>query len=296
VCCRVQDADEAVAFTINVGENLKAMVADLDASAQALDLTNPEWQTSFKMGMVAAFTRRECLGAIYNIRAILVSAYCLTRNLPVDPSYERYTCGAYSLRLRRHLIGRRNGTRDPDTALKMNGFEGCQYVMGSSSGAGVHDWFGFHLSGTSTTEEPIFIDPWWIQRWDIEEVKDNYGFRMQAARTNLVVALLLSQLYLCWRFVKLCFYRTDVIVTGLTWAEVRVILMELAKRWGWEAAMALGNLSAWALQTPTDRDPQLFDDRLDYARFSETNLFDQYRGALPQKPPGPALTVVRWPT
>lgn len=296
VLCRFKDGEEAVVFSINVKENMAEMVAALDANASVLDLTNHEWQTYSLTGMFGILlARRECRGTIYNAREWIVTKYCERKGIPVPDEFRKYVCGAYSKRLRRYLIGRRNGTASPETALKMNGFEGCQYVLDP-----IHDWFGFHLSGTTPVQEPIFIDPWWTQEWNIDEIKDNYGFKMQSARFTAVLTLLLAELVLLGRFlwwmVRAGWKGFGLIYPlELSLADVYVILMELAKKWGWHLANILQNLATWYLQTPSNQDSQLFDDDLNYARFSELGLFESFKDSLLQTVPAPQQKIENWP-
>jgi hypothetical protein len=244
--------------------------------------------------------RRECRGALYNIRAEFVRAYSSYKGLPEPPFYTRYVCGQYSKRLRDYLIGRRNGTAKPETALAMNGFEGCQYVI-----EGAHDWFGFHLSGTSVEEEPIFIDPWWTQEWNIAEIKDNYGFKMQAARTTAVSALLAAE------FVLLCYFIRWFIKEAIVWwrarggtmlvfeldlSALRALLMESVQRWIWNSMIVTGGLTTWYLEAPPNSDTALFDSEYNYSHYTELELFTRYRDDLLRTSPAPAQTVESWPT
>ena len=295
VCCRIQGAEECVAFRINVRENMAEMVADLDANSEALDLTNKEWQKYSLTGTLGMFlARRECRGFLYNARKDIVDVYCALKGIPVPEEYEHYVCGAYSLRLARYMVRRRNGTANPKTALKMNGIEACQYRH-----SGLHDWFGFHLSGTKPDKEPIFIDPWWTQEWNIEEVKDNYGFKMQAARLTAVLTLLVTYAILLGYFM-VWFIRAGLAGVGkifpleLSLAEIRMILNELLKRWGWQMAIILNDLANWILQSPRG-DPTLFDDDLNYARYTGIDLFTNYRDDLLQITPVPGQKVETWP-
>ncbi len=296
VYCRFQGAEEGVVFRIDVRENLAYMVADLDANNEAVDLTNKEWQTYSLTGTLGMFlARRECRGFLYNTRWDIMKAYCSVKGIPVPDAYEHYVCGQYSLRLARYLVHRRNGTVNPETALKMNGVEGCQFKY-----TPIHDWFGFHLSGTKPDQEPIFIDPWWTQEWNIQEVKDNYGFKMQTARLTAVLTLLATYVVLLGRFMVWFFQAGragvgEIFPLELSAAEIRAILWDLARRWGWHLANILQNLTSWYLQTPQADDPTLFDDDLNYARYSGLELFVSYKDNLLQATPVPDQSVEAWP-
>lgn len=299
VYCRLPGADEGVTFRININENMARMVRDLDAHAHSaeLDLTNREWQSYSGMGTAGMLlARRECRGVVYNARELVVSTYCAQQNIPVDPRFRQYVCGAYSHRLRRYLIGRRNGAKDPYTALTMNGFEGCQYVVPT-----LHDWFGFHLSGTATTDEPLFIDPWWTQEWKIEEVKDNFGFKMQAALFSAVLTLLVAQLVLLaclvWWLIGAAWAGFGIVhPLKLGLPQIRIILYDLVvKKWYWQLGFIMGNLGTWYLQTPCCDDTELFDDQFNYARYSELALFEGYRNDLLRASPPERLSLAPWP-
>ena len=303
---RLKDADEAVSFTVNVRENMRDMVADLDANADALDLTNHEWQRYHLTGLLGRLlVRNECRGFLYNARELIVQAESGVTGLPVSSSFTRYTCAAYSKRLAEHLVGRRNGRRDPETALRMNGFEGCQYalmlparlVFGADQDQGVHDWFGFHLSGGNLVEDPIFIDPWWRQEWNVEECSDDYGFNVQAGKIMAVLALLTAKVMLVGKLLH-WIIKAAQLGEGLIHIPSAELVMAAAKgiavRWGWALAYLTSNIATWHLQTVNKTGQQL-DEDFNYARYLELDLFTRYKDDLLKNSPLPAPRVVKWP-
>ena len=195
----------------------------------------------------------------------------------------------------------------------MNGIEGCQYIL-----EGIHDWFGFHLSGSGPGDDPLFIDPWWTQDWNLAEMKTNYGFKKQAALIVAVFTLLACEVF--------------VVLYFLVWA-VRVAITQ-ARPVGWQVmrdglvkvlpamsvdlpplisfpglmevkafldtsiaariAAAAEVAATWACLKPCNYNAQLLDDSFNYAFFHEVGLFEAYAKELRQGTCRP-LTTEPWP-
>lgn len=192
VKCRCAGLDEAVSFTVDVGENGRQLASALEAAVHGLDMTNPEFDSYWSSpSLVSLLTVAEARGPLYNMRTcaydIAVWAGLMTPAPEGDRAYWiRYNCGQYSARIVTWLMERRH-LGAAATALRMNGIEFCQYVC-----PGIHDWAGIHLSGAGVNDDPAFIDPWWWQEWNSHAT--GAGWYTMAARGVLVHALLLAEL------------------------------------------------------------------------------------------------------
>ena len=299
VFCRFAKGDEAVAFHINVRQNILEMVNDIDAHASQLELTNPEYQSYTALGTLdLALARRECRGWIYDLREIVRKAVYDARGLPHPPDLEKYVCGELSHRLRYFVIGRRHGTTDPQTALHMNGIEACQYIWPPW-----HDWFGFHLSGAKPSHDPIFLDPWWRQEWTLEEMLTNHGFKKQAALLLAVPTLIAAETivigFAICKSISLAIRAAGFGAPLPTLAEVMVIIgKEMPGRITAVATLAATltvGFANWCIETPTNGDVACFDDDFNYAKYDELSLFENYCGQLRHSPAQP-LVVQPWPS
>lgn len=314
VLCRMTAGDEAVAFHIDVRQNLAEMIDDIDANSGKLELTNPDWQSN---GIASKcdylLARRELRGPVYNIHEFIRRKWFDKYHLPHPPDLDKYTCGSMSLRLCNHVVARRNGSLDPHTALRMNGIEACQYVL-----EGWHDWFGFHLSGSGQGDDPIFIDPWWTQEWRLADVKDDYGFTKQAALIAAVFTLVICEsivilTFLVWLVraalsqalpaarVILSRGLTTTLSTGSKSLPALIDLPTLMEVKAFFDQSILARIAAFteiaavkACLKASNGNPQLFDDDFNYSHFDELHSFSTFANELQQGTPKP-LTTTTWP-
>ena len=214
VKCRIGGSEQATVFPISVGHNVLDYISDIQANANALQLTNPEFQHSSTIGKAADYLWPDgTLGLLYNFRwdAAKFVGY------PMPPEWGHYVCGELAKRLLNWSMERRYGygRYTIDTSLKMNGIELGEYTFNH-----LHDFFGFNLSGNDAWKEAKFIDPWWNQTFD-EKVVLNLNderIKLAASITFLISACALIALFLGKPLVAACTRVAPSVVTFFrTW-------------------------------------------------------------------------------
>ncbi len=80
-----------------------------------------------------------------------------------------YLCGSLASRIGGYATLRKFGRADsdPDQLARMNGVEVNEYYMWYIPKS--HHFAGIHLAGTSSDDDPRFLDPWWRQDWSLPE-------------------------------------------------------------------------------------------------------------------------------
>lgn len=300
VRCRLAEGEEAAVFTINVKDNGSRLFSDLNSASGSLQLTNPEWeQAGTAAYWVDWIIPKKCRGPVYNVRNCLAS---LVLNEPPPVEWSTWLCGHYSERITDWLLARRHGKSDPNTALRMNGLEVCQYIAGgSSTESGLHDWCGLHLSGNDVNEDPIFIDPWWEQSWGEEAA--GYGWAQQEIRgvaslTFLVVESAPIAAFVC-RAAAAVAMRAAQKVAPTVLPIVRRKLAELIARLTSgngsvrpntvraviAAATAVGAYlyQRFCIGASCHR-PTCFDDHFNYRSYDQKQLLEELKDAVPGVP------------
>ena len=292
VLCRFKDAPDAVSFDINVEENGSAMFAALISDAEDLYLTNHEWDMEsnfWSFYILNKIIMPEFRGPIYNLRR---DVYDYLIPGPTPREYSRYSCGDYSLRIRTYLQKRRH--INPSTALNMNGIEIASYVIPLA-----HDFAGINLSGMKAKENPIFIDPWYEQKWTEKATGANFGYKFQAAKFTAAVSGAVAELYLVGRFIWQCFKVDAGITPKPTLEQVMTALKEVAsglklKIIALLSEMAGGELN-WLMMGPNNNVPEL-DANFNYIYCNELNLFEHYGRELEDQQSLPPVKTVDWPS
>jgi hypothetical protein len=291
VLCRFSQADEAVEYKINIEENGAAMFAALISDADKLDLNNPEWdqrQNFWSLALLNKIILPDFRGPIYNMRRAVYLLLLGEANTPFQ--YRHYSCGDYSLRIRSYLQQRRHV--EARTALRMNGLEVCSFKIPKA-----HDWAGIYLSGMDPAKDPIFIDPWYEQRWSDKATRANYGYKYQAVRFMVACSGAIAELYLVGRFIWQCMHvwRGQAIVPSL--AEVTTALKKVAAELKLKVtALRLeisGGGQSWKVMKPNRSVPEQ-DAHLDYIFERELDLFDQYCAELKETDSLPPVKAVKW--
>ena len=289
VLCRIGDSDEAVAFRVDVGENLKAMWADFDAARPSLDLDNPEIHGASPFLWLLSI-RRELFGWWYDLRNLFIRPL-LYAPLPPDDPWERYLCAALTQRILNYFIPRRMGIKNPDSALKMNGIEFLGYAVYLPGGIGYHSWAGFYLSGSDPLKDAIYMDPWWNQKWDDDASKFDYGYKKQFTKFTLTAILVATELVVIGRAIygavqlrQGLFLNVPTLEDVLFW--MKNIVKDIAK---WLAGILTGEQFVLSI----DRNLEwkgCFDGESRYENNNELRLFEYYKNELLGKPLPPINT------
>jgi hypothetical protein len=290
IYCRVNESSEAVNFTIDVEENGSWMFAQLikNADSPGLALNNPEWENSTAMWLVdkGLLPLPEFHGAFYNIRSAVMDIVFGKYNY--DEKYYKYTCGKYSKRITSFIIDLRNYRHD--TITKMNGIETMPFQIPEA-----HDYAGIYLSGMSPTKNPIFIDPWYRQKWDETATGANFGYKFQAVKfysTTIAVlsatALVIYYAYSWISKIKGVVPEKKVIETAVETVKNRLMmtLRSLAMEIG-------GSNSTYFLQTP--RPDETVNSNGRYPQANEFNHFKKFTEDLENQKTLPYITPVPWP-
>lgn len=193
--CRVSGGSECIICDIDVAENGKRFLSELNRRASILDSTHPESLNLNNPEFVRDDTWLSKLdyaipddarGAYYDVRANFYSPG------PSIPTWVHcYTCGEMRKRITDFAISYRY---DKATGLAMNGIEFGNYALGD-----VHDFFGIHLSGQTPKGDPWFLDPWWRQQWKEDEIA--HSWKTEYWKASWVVVTLLCHISLLCIFI-----------------------------------------------------------------------------------------------
>ena len=173
---------DAVTATVNVGENVSKLLADLLSSAQMLKLNNPYYEGSLGVGDLVSLTtyRPATRGPAWNA-ALTIASFIDTSGSAqgktgklTDQFARDYVCSEYRDRIAEWLITRRHyrtgSLYSIERAQSMNGIEFDHFTIG-----GVHQYEALFLSGMEPTADPRGLDPWWKQNWHDEAYLDPDG-------------------------------------------------------------------------------------------------------------------------
>ncbi len=204
VKCRVSGSDEATTFPISVGRNVLEFLKDLEANANALQLTNPQFQHTSLIGEAADYLWPDStLGLLYNFRGTMSEAAEKVSDWKTPPEWKQYVCGELAKRLLHWSMQRRfgYGRYTFEVAQRMNGIELGEYAFNH-----LHDFFGFNLSGNDPWKETKFIDPWWNQAFDDKVVLSltEERVKLAGAIAFLLSATALVALFMGEAFTALC--------------------------------------------------------------------------------------------
>jgi hypothetical protein len=190
---------------IDIGKNVDQFVADVyqQRNSAALNLENPDFKTgSGFMATVADFAWPDFLcGAVNNIVDMVTN------------NYPTYRCADLTHRIINWWGARRTGKNinnfDEKRIMSMNGIDMAQYIMGMLPGA-PHTFAGIFLANAdkTPTDDPRFIDPWWIQNWSARFRRRVNGLYTKANQYTIqaglyaalaLLALLIGK-FLAWKF------------------------------------------------------------------------------------------------
>lgn len=175
---------EALALTIDVGANARALVADIYNRRDQLNLRNPVF---------------DGMGAL--LPPMLRGPFVNFVNVCNNSLFNDYICAHYATRLRNYMLDMRFGPDigdadpqrqlDADVCFPMNGIEPQEYSVMMLFTL-THHFAGFYLSGTASEGDPRFIDPWWSQHWSSPAYRSLGGLDTLRSEVTYIAAAYVS--------------------------------------------------------------------------------------------------------
>ena len=166
-----EQRSEEISESINVGNNVQSLLADLLLRADMLKLNNPYYNDG-EIGYQDLFElvslMPSCVrGPIWNFAVSVTGAEAARNSANPMRFMSDYTCNEIRDRVSEWLITRRHYHRGllhtMDTVQRMNGIEFEHFTVG-----GIHQYEALYLSGMQPEADPRGLDPWWHQSWTNE--------------------------------------------------------------------------------------------------------------------------------
>ena len=172
-----EQRSEEISKSINMGDNVRRLLADLYARGDMLKLHNPYYEEGMGITDLITLTtyRPAVRGPVWNF-SLLISEYIASArgdNRPMKFSQD-YVCSEFRDRIAEWLIARRHyrsgGLHNMETVESMNGIEFDHFTIG-----GYHNYEALFLCGMQPEDDPRGLDPWWKQNWHDEAYLDPDG-------------------------------------------------------------------------------------------------------------------------
>jgi hypothetical protein len=266
---------------IDIGKNVDTFVADVyqQRNSPALNLDNPDFKTgSGFMATVADFAWPDFLcGPINNVVDMVTS------------NYDTYTCSNLAYRIIKWWGALRNGKNnyDENKITSMNGIDMAQYLTGLIPGA-PHTFAGIFLANAdkTPTDDPRFIDPWWIQNWSARFRRRVNGLYTKANQYTMQAGLYAAVALLALLVLKFTAWLQGPAVAMAVKTRVMGILFGGGGGWAWAAYQGITVYSDGHLQGKNYLQTQDFD----YSYDSIPNACD----LLKQKGVPAVKPIVEW--